>query len=100
MKPNAGSSRSHRFETTDYYALEAISRWFRSTAWINAIVLVLLGIAVLTMDSTVSATTRAGSAIMLLVIASMQWLVLKAISEGLIIFVNIAQDVRAIATRR
>jgi hypothetical protein len=96
---NVKSERTHAQETRQYYALETISSGFRFTAWANAVVLVLLGFGVLMVNADPGWHLKVWLAIGFFGCAFTQWLILKGIAEGIMLFLDIADDVRKIADR-
>jgi hypothetical protein len=82
-----------------YAALEAISAGFRVGAWLVALVLVAMGIAILVNATDQQKSYLIPAAVGCFVGAGWQWLVLKATAEAIILFVDIAYDVRAIASK-
>lgn len=87
-------------EKSRYFALENISRGCRVASWLAAILMALAGIAVL-FNLTEQQKTAFGipAAIALFGSAVLQWLLFRGIAEAIILFVDIAYDVRAIATK-
>ena len=79
--------------------METIATGFRVLAWLGGLTFIVIG-AVLLMNSTDQLKTYAilGAAGCLIYAVGM-WVTLMAMAEGITLFVDIAYDVRSIATR-
>ena len=95
----SGASPSAEPEKTRYAALEMISSGFRLASWLVPAVLVVTGIAMLLNSTDQQKAYLIPAAIGCFLGAAGQWLVLKATAEAIILFVDIAYDVRAIAVK-
>ena len=95
----SGASSSTEPKKSQYAALETISTIFRVAAWLVAAVLVLAGIAALAYPTDQLKALAIPTAVSCFIAAGLQWLVLKAVAEGIALFVDIAYDVRAIVVK-
>jgi len=86
-------------EKPRYAALESISTIYRIAAWVIFAVLVLVGIVILANSTEQTRSIAVYTAVACFVGAVVQWLVLKAVAEAIMLFVDIACDVRAMAAK-
>ena|ERR1017187_5242763 len=100
-KPSTSSPASSGTgpQKTRYAALETISAIFRFAAWLVAAALVITGVVILVNSTDLTRPFAIPAAIGCFIGAALQWLVLKAVAEATILFVDIAYDVRAIAVK-
>ncbi|MEI9972340.1 MAG: hypothetical protein WDO73_09990 [Ignavibacteriota bacterium] len=99
-QPVSPSSASHTaFAKRQYHALESISTGLRVGAWLVALVLVAVGVVILASATDQQRSASIPAALGYFASAALQWLVLKATAEAIILFVDIAHDVRAIAAK-
>ncbi len=82
-----------------YAALESISTFYRIAAWVILVVLVLVGVNILANSTDQTMSIALYKALACFVGAAVQWLVLKAVAEAINLFVDIACDVRAMASK-
>jgi hypothetical protein len=98
------SSRSGTYpsigqEKSRYSALESISKGARVAAWLMAAFMVIAGIVILLNLADQQKTFAIPTAIAFFGAAAGQWLVFTVIAEAIMLFVDIAYDVRAIAIK-
>jgi len=86
-------------EKTRYAALEGISTICRIAAWLVAGALVLAGIVILVNSTDQLKYSAIPPALGCFIGAAFQWLLLKAFAEVIMLFVDVAYDVRAIAIK-
>ena len=86
-------------EKTRYAALESISTVYQTAAWLVAAALVVVGVIILVNSTDQQKTVTIPAAVGCFIGAAVQWLVLKAVAEAIMLFVDIAYDVRAIAVK-
>jgi len=82
-----------------YHALETVSTIYRVAAWIGAAGLVVLGIVLLVNATEQQKTYALPAAIACFIYAGAAWLTCTFIAEGIGLFVDIAYDVRVIASK-
>jgi len=82
-----------------YSALEGISRFYRIAAWLVAAVLVVAGIVLFVESTDQQKGVMIPTAIGCFIAAAVQWLVFTAVAEAIALFVDVANDVRAIAIK-
>jgi hypothetical protein len=99
-RPASPSNASPRASASGrYHALESISAGLRAGAWLVALMLVVMGVVILVNATDQQKGYSVPAAIGCFASAGLQWLVLKATAEAIILFLDIASDVRAIAVK-
>jgi len=86
-------------EKPRYAALENISTIYRIAAWVIFAALILVGVVILANSTEQTRSIALYTAVACFVGAAVQWLVLKAVAEAIMLFVDIACDVRAMAAK-
>jgi uncharacterized membrane protein len=82
-----------------YHALETVSNIYRIAAWLSAAGLIVVGIVLLVNATDQQKAYALPAAIGCFIYAGAAWLTCTFVAEGIGLFVDIAYDVRAIATK-